>query len=159
MATNNEFKAQNPNKNLHISIAFFVGILALTVALFFYSSYLGAKEEKIQTQISEVSTQISNLKLDKKIELYTLLTSNDAFLAKYKKLSEIPTYINNVKELSRGYGVSLVGFDYNSGTIGTKFTADNDAVSYAFVKTKNFLEYFRKKDENIFSLDFVSTLE
>jgi hypothetical protein len=102
---------------------------------------------------------MAQLQADKKIELYTLISGSKSFLEKYKKLSDIPTYISTIKTLSRDYNVELTGFAYDSGNISAKFFAESDELSFAFVKTKNFLEYFRKKDENMFSLDFVSNFE
>lgn len=159
MANLNEMKAPDPNMNLKVSGIILAVVILVSVLLGFYNKYLVWNIDSLNTQITEQSTKMAQLQSDKKIELYTLITGSKSFLEKYKKLSDIPTYISTIKLLSRDYSVQLTGFAYDAGNVSAKFLAQSDEVSYAYVKTKNFLEYFRKKDENMFSLDFVSSFE
>ncbi len=159
MATNNDVKSEKPNKNIQISFLLFIILFVITIGLYFYNGILWKKVEGTRNDISQQTLQINHLKQDRKIDLYTLVSSNGAVLEKYKKLSNIPTYINNLKTLESNYRTKITGFSYNSWKIVSKVLVNSDATWAAFVKTKNFLEYFRKQDEDIFLLDFVNAFQ
>jgi hypothetical protein len=47
-------------------------------------------------------------------------------LDKYAYISQIPEYINNLKDLSKTFRVDLQGFSYSNGSINTSATAKDD---------------------------------
>jgi hypothetical protein len=158
MVTTNEYKNDSKAyKSMKISVVLFVLVLILTIGLYFYNSSIVSKINTLESQISSVETDIKKINEDEKVKLYTLIVSNSKYLERYKYLSKVPEFINNVKEISKNYKVAFDGFSYSDGQISSNASLQDDAVSLASVKTKNFLEYFRKKDENIFSLLFVSS--
>ena len=91
--------------------------------------------------------------------MYELVQKNQSKLDTYKKLWNIPEYINNVKDLSRQFSIDILGFSYNIGSIQSKVIAQTDGRNFWSVKTKNFLEYFRKQDNHTFRLDFVRNFQ
>lgn len=158
MVTTNEYKNDSKAyKSMKISVVLFVLVLILTIGLYFYNSSIVSKINTLESQISSVETDIKKINEDEKVKLYTLIVSNSKYLERYKYLSKVPEFINNVKEISKNYKVAFDGFSYSDGQISSNASLQDDAVSLASVKTKKFLEYFRKKDENIFSLLFVSS--
>lgn len=158
MVTTNEYKNDSKAyKSMKISVVLFVLVLILTIGLYFYNSSIVSKINTLESKISSVETDIKKINEDEKVKLYTLIVSNSKYLERYKYLSKVPEFINNVKEISKNYKVAFDGFSYIDGQISSNASLQDDAVSLASVKTKNFLEYFRKKDENIFSLLFVSS--
>ncbi len=153
MVTTNEYKNdQKSYKMMNISIILFVVVLVITVWMYFYNGSIISKINTIQGDITRITTEIKKVNEDEKIKLYTLITANSLYLQKYKDLSQIPVFINNVSDLSRKYRVLFSWFSYSQGQIVSNAKTQNDAVSLASTKTKNFLEYFRKKDDNIFWL-------
>ncbi len=159
MATNNEFKDENPNKNMQISWVIFVLLFLVTVGIYGVNMSFSKKVEQLRTELNTQTTQINQLKQDKRLELFQLVEKNKTMLEKYKKMSQIPQYVNDVTQLAKNYRLDILGFSYNVGTIQSKVIAKTDETSFGSVKTKNFLEYFRKQDEHIFSLDFVKNFE
>lgn len=142
---------------LYVSIWIFVFVLIVSIWLYFYNSYLSKKVDNVKSEISFVEENIKKINEDEKVKLYTLIKSNWIFLDRYKYISNIPEYINNLVTLSKKYNISFQWFNYSAWELSTEVVALNDAVSLAYLKTKNFLEYFRKKDKNIFSLGFVDS--
>ncbi len=158
MVTTNEYKNDSKSyKTMKISVVLFALVLILTIWLYFYNSSIVSKINTLESQISSVENDIKKINEDEKVKLYTLIVSNSKYLERYKYLSKVPEFINNLKEISKNYKVTFDGFSYSDWQISSDASSQDDAVSLASVKTKNFLEYFRKVDENIFSLLFVSS--
>jgi len=73
--------------------------------MYFYNGSIISKINTIQGDITRITTEIKKVNEDEKIKLYTLITANSLYLEKYKDLSQIPVFINNVSDLSRKYRV------------------------------------------------------
>ncbi|MGE4444165.1 MAG: hypothetical protein AB7E37_04200 [Candidatus Altimarinota bacterium] len=160
MVTTNEYKNDSKvYKSMNLSIILFVFVLFITIGLYFYNMTIVSKINSTQTQVANLEESIKKVNEDEKVKLFTLIQSNRSYLEKYKALSNIPLFINTVKELGRTNRVIFEGFSYSDGEIISQVTAQNDAVSLASVKTAKFLEYFRKKDDHIFSLGFVNSFQ
>lgn len=160
MVTTNEYKNDTKHyKGMNISIILFVFVLFSTIGLYFYNMTLVSKIETIQRQVTQVEESIKKVNEDEKVKLYILIQANKTYLEKYTYLSNIPLFINSLKELSRTQRVLFDGFSYANGEIISHVTAQNDAISLASLKATKFLEYFRKKDEHIFSLGFVNSFQ
>ncbi len=160
MVTTNEYKNDTKHyKGMNISIILFVFVLFSTIGLYFYNMTIVSKIEAMQTQVAQVEESIKKVNEDEKVKLYVLIQANKTYLEKYKYLSNIPMFINSLKELARVHRVVFDGFSYANGEIISQLTAQNDAVTLASAKTTKFLEYFRKKDEHIFSLGFVNSFQ
>ncbi len=160
MVTTNEYKNDSKNyKGMNISIILFVFVLLATIWLYFYNMTVVSKIESTQSEIVKVEESIKKINEDDKVKLYMLIQANKTYLEKFKYLSNIPVFVNSLKELSRTNRVLFEGFSYADWEIISYAKAQNDAVSLASVKVTKFLEYFRKKTEHIFSLWFVNSFE
>lgn len=159
VTTNQEVTVNKWPTSLYISIWVFIFVLLLSIGFYFYNSVLNSKIENIQSEISTIENNIKTINEDEKVKLYTLMVANKTFLDRYKYLSNVPEFINNLALLSKNYKVAFDGFSYSSSEIVTDVLSMDDAVSLASLKTKNFIEYFRKKDDNIFSLWFVDSFD
>ncbi len=158
MITTSESNTLNKaNTSLYVSIWIFVFVLLLTVWLYIYNWFLLNQTQKIESEVSKIEENTKNISNDEKVKLYTLVMANSVFLEKYKYLSNIPEYISNLVSLSRKYNVSFDEFSYSDWVLSTNVVALSDAVSLASDKTNNFVWYFRKNDDNIFSLWFVDS--
>lgn len=158
MVANNEYKNDSKAyKSMKVSIVMFVLVLLFSIWLYFYNSNIVSKNTSLQTQITSLEDEVKKLNEDEKVKLYTLIVSNKVYLERYKYLSNVPEFINNLREISKNYKVNFEWFSYSDWQISSNASLQDDALSLASVKTKNFLEYFRKKDDNIFSLWFVSS--
>jgi len=61
----------------------------------------------IKTKISFIDSNIKKMQDDEKVKLYILIKSNGVFLDRYKYISNIPAYINNLVSLSKKYNISF----------------------------------------------------
>lgn len=160
MVTSNEYKNdQKIKKTFYITAAIFAFVVVLNVGLYFYNSYLTGVNEDLSSNLAAVESNINTINQDPAIKLYTLINANKNYLDKYVHLSNIPEFINNLKDLSKNYSVKFQWFAYADGKVSSYATTSDDEVSLGSTKAKKFVEYFRKKDDNIFKLWFINSFE
>ena len=90
------------------------------------------------------------------------LSWTDKILDKYKKLSQIPTYIEYLENTSKTYWIEFNWFSYNSGLMNLSAVINGDNSSTASTKLNKFLNHYRnpKQDyKDIFSLDDISSFK
>ncbi|MBW7954886.1 hypothetical protein H3C61_03675 [Candidatus Gracilibacteria bacterium] len=152
------YKINNKSYNMmRITIFVFLFSIILTILLFFYNKSLSGDIDNINLETTKISENIKKINEDKKVKLYTLVTTNKTYLDKYKYLSNIPLFLNTLLELSSKSKIAFNGFSYNEGSISTNATSIDDGYSYASSKVKNFVKDFRKGENGIFSLDFITS--
>lgn len=160
MVTGNEYKNdEKMKKTFYISAGVFAFVLVLNIALYFYNSYLQSANNDLSNQLTSIETNIKKMNEDPSIKLYTLVNANKIYLERYRYLSNIPEFVNNLKELSKKYSVKFEGFSYGNGAISSHAVTADDEVSLWSTKAKKFIEYFRKDNKDIFSLQFVNAFE
>jgi|GEM_PF-2767530 hypothetical protein len=71
-----------------------------------------SKIESTQSEIVKVEESIKKINEDDKVKLYMLIQANKTYLEKFKYLSNIPVFVNSLKELSRTNRVLFEGFSY-----------------------------------------------
>lgn len=158
MVATSEYKNdQKAYKMMNVSIVLFVLVIILTIWMYFYNKSIITQLEQTNLEISKVSQNIKKVNEDEKVKLYTLIKANNAYLEKYKYLSNIPLFVNKIKEISKIYKISFESFSYNEWQISTQAKVFDDSFSLASVKTKKFLEAFRKQENWIFDLWFISS--
>jgi len=157
MATNWLIKDKWSYRNMNISIVVLSIIVLLTIWMYFFNSKLNNDLESLKTELNEINDDIKTLEKDSKIIIYNMLEKNKDKIELYEKMSKIPTFISNIDNLSRSYGISFNTFSYNSWKLSTLASARNDWRSLATKKVIDFMSYFRdEENENIFKLDFVN---
>jgi len=108
MVTGNEYKDDKKiKKTFLVSSGVFLFVLILNIALYFYNSYLQSTNDTLSNQLSLIESNIKSLNEDPTIQLYTLVNTNKVYLEKYRYLSNIPEFVNNLKELSKKYSVKF----------------------------------------------------
>lgn len=152
------YKVDNKSYNMmKITLIIFIFSIILTVWLFFYNKSLSWDIDNINLETTKVSENIKKINEDKKVKLYTLVTTNKVYLDKYKYLSNIPLFLNTLLELSSKSKIAFNWFSYNEWSISTNASSLDDWYSYASSKVKNFIKDFRKGENWIFSLDFITS--
>jgi hypothetical protein len=58
---------------------------------------LNSNISSLNTKMSELDDSLKKMNEDNKVKLYTLIKSNTKLLDEYKKLSNIPQFIENLK--------------------------------------------------------------
>lgn len=143
--------------SLYGSIWVFIFVITISIWLYFYNSVLSKEVDGIKSEISFIESNVGKIKEDEKVKLYTLIKANSIFLDRYKYISNIPKYINNLSYLSKKYNISFEWFTYSNGELSTLATSTNDSLNLSYLKVKNFVEYFRNSEENIFALNFIDS--
>gem|GEM_PF-3406054 len=82
--------------------------------MYFFNSKLNNDLESLKTELNEINDDIKTLEKDSKIIIYNMLEKNKDKIELYEKMSKIPTFISNIDNLSRSYGISFNTFSYNS---------------------------------------------
>lgn len=159
MVANIEQNVEGKPKFYKISLWVFIVVLLLTIWIYFYNMSLENKIENLNSQIEQKDNDIKVAKEDGYYLVYRQTIDNKTILDKYAYSSKIPEFINNMKSLSSEKNIFFTWFNYSNRKISTKATVINDTLNLASVKAKNFIEYFRNENNNIFSLWFVSSFE
>ena len=108
MVATDSYKLDNKSYNMmKITIILFVFSIILTIGLFFYNKSLSTSIDDLNTKITKVTENIKKINEDKKVKLYTLVTTNKSYLDKYKYLSNIPLFLNTILELSKKSKISF----------------------------------------------------
>ncbi len=159
---NNELLDTKKEKSYIISIIVFSLCALISIWLFTYNTIKTKSISKINTEITTLQWNIDILKKDENISTYLLVKANIWFLDKYKKLSQIPSYIEYIENLTKTYWVNFNWFNYASGLINLTAIINGDNSSTASTKLNKFLNHYRdtKKDyKDIFSLDEISSFK
>ncbi len=158
MVATDSYKLDNKSYNLmKITIIIFIFSIILTIWLFFYNKSLSTSIDNLNKEVTKVSENIKKINEDKKVKLYTIVTTNKTYLDKYKYLSNIPLFLNTVLELSKKSKITFNWFSYSEWSISTNASSLDDWYSYASSKVKNFVKDFRKGENWILSLDFIQS--
>lgn len=156
VATADYIKNSGLYKSLYISSWIFIFVIFLTVWLYFYNLSLEKKVNNLTSELSTINNYVKELNENDKVKLYTLIKTNSVFLDKYLNLSQVPLFINNVKELAKSYNITFAWFSYSNFNINTQATCNDDSINLAHQKAENFINYFRNENQDIFSLWFIN---
>lgn len=164
MITTNDYKSEtNAIVKMKYSIILFVFIALLNVWLYIYNYYLEWEVKNVEQSISKIESSISEINSDEKVKLYTLIKANSKTLEKFSYLSNIPEYINTLKELSKTYSISFEWFNYSNSNLNTTVISMDDWVSLGYQKSQKFISNFRAPrsiwNKEIFSLWFIDAFE
>lgn len=162
MVTQNDFTTETKAKKYYnISIIILLWVVFLNIWLYFYNWYLEWKNNSIQEQITQTDESIKKIYEDPKVSLYTMIQNNSKFIDKYKNISKITEYINNLKKLSLITKIEFNWFSYADWKLSSNALAQDDSNSLASVKVEKFLSKFRKWDQkdNFFNLWFVNSFD
>lgn len=159
MAINNQEELDQKPKSFKVTLWVFLVVIFLTAWIFWYDYYLQNKVSLVESQTQDIASQIETQSKDWYYLIYMQTKENKAILDEYAYNSQIPEFITNLKSLSTQYNIFFEWFAYSNWKISTKATAINDSLNQASVKTKNFIEFFRKANTHIFSLWFVSSFD
>lgn len=149
---------KKPKKNMN-SIAFLVIVLLSTVLMAFYNSSIKKDIEKIKMDISLIDDSINEVKQDKKLQIFSLLESNDSVINSYKMMNKVTTYINHMNVIQAKYDLKFKWFSLNNWDIVSDIEIVSDDKAIAYQKTRDFLRWYRADSKALFNLDFVNQIE
>jgi cell division protein FtsL len=140
MANENEIKLENKySKTLYFSVILFVLVFVSTIGLYFYNMKLNSNINDLNSKITELDNSLKKVNEDDKVKLYTLIKANTKFLDDYKRISNIPQFIENLKLLSKDYILSFQDFKYSNSVININSNLKNDDISLASEKLSKFI--------------------
>ncbi|MDQ7009172.1 MAG: hypothetical protein Q9M94_02680 [Candidatus Gracilibacteria bacterium] len=131
-------------------------VILITVGLYGYNTYIEGENKIITERIGERQTKIDNIKKDKNIQVYALITDNKKILDKLESYSQITRFINSVTYIEDNYDLILDGFSYSNGIVTTKAVTNPEKVSNAYIAVSDFIEKYRKDKKSDFKLPFIS---
>jgi hypothetical protein len=98
MANDSGINLENRHSRaLYFSIAIFALVFVMTAILYFYNMKLTSDISDLNVKMSQLDDSLKKINEDDKVKLYTLIKSNSKLLDDYKKLSNIPQFIENLK--------------------------------------------------------------
>ena len=102
---------------------FLILVIVLSIGLFSYNKYLQSGNEKISSEISQIETNIENLRKDPKIKVYELLEKYKTEIARLENNSNVIKFIDHLADIRSKYWVSFSGFALANWEIKTEAEA------------------------------------
>lgn len=145
---------------LHISVAFLVLILAITGGMYGYTLKVESENESIKAEILTHDTSIMNIKKDPRLQIYDVLSLNESAFADFYKKSQVSTFVRHLNSFRDTYQLSIEGFTYQNGQIGTTISAETtaDDVQLAYEKVTSFMQAYKNETTALFALQFIDAL-
>lgn len=148
-------KSQSKNK----SIIFFLFVILITWTLFGTNKYMESMIQKEQRKVDDYKQSIKDLESQEEIQVYSLVSTNQKVLDLMDKRSQITQYIIALDKVARDYGLIVKGFNYSNGELRTKVgIKSDDEYGVSYTKLVNFIDQYRKEEEAMFDLGFVSSV-
>ena len=145
---------------------FLILVIVLSIGLFSYNKYLQSGNEKISSEISQIETNIENLRKDPKIKVYELLEKYKTEIARLENNSNVIKFIDHLADIRSKYWVSFSGFALANWEIKTeaearKLSSSVSSKDTSYEKVAKFIKEYRedKNKEALFDLDFVNSFE
>jgi len=138
------------------SIWLLIIVLIITIATYVYKNNLETKKTELLTEITNIETEISDLKSNKDISVYNLVDLNKDFLLDLDKKSDINKIVTNILELWKEYSINFNNFYYRSWEATLEAFSDSKWDKLAHSKISNFISHFRWENDEIFTLSHIS---
>lgn len=149
------------------SITLFLLVFLITVWLFGYNIYLQKSIKVIDNDINIYKTNVSELKKDEKLQVYTIIEDNKNILDEMTKRSKITTYINAIEKIWIKMWIVFGDFNLSNGEISIEGTAKTKSLimtnnedaseSLAYTKVKDFIKNYREDEKALFNLGFINS--
>ena len=131
---------------------FLILVIMLSIGLFSYNKYLQSWNEKISSEISQIETNIENLRKDPKIKVYELLEKYKTEIARLENNSNVIKFIDHLADIRSKYWVSFSGFALANWEIKTeaearKLSSSVSSKDTSYEKVAKFIKEYRE-DKN-----------
>lgn len=135
-----------------------VVLLSATLSVWAFLSLSTASTERTiesaKSAITEADRAIQELRNNRDVRAYELLTQNKLILEREVTNSEAQRYISELLALSRHYDLNISGFTYSQGKITTAASANGRVKNQAIGKVSAFIRDFRAgTGSTLFRLD------
>jgi len=146
------------NHSMLISILFLIIIMVATGGLYFYNNSIITANELLDSKIKKNKVSIAILEAKPHIIASILYLDNKRAIEKRESYSEVTTYIEHLKYISKIYGVEFKGFNYSGPKISTTLISSNSSIwKKNYEKIAHLISDYRKNKNNkfLFDLEFI----
>lgn len=141
------------------SIVFLAIVIASTVWLNIYNNTLVSEIEEIKKSIVSIESNIAEVEKDKNLQIYSLLELNKWIIEAYWVMNRVTKYIAHLNSIENNYKLEFSWFDLSKWEISTNAKTMSDDKWIAYVKTKDFINKYRKDPSALFDLEFINSVE
>lgn len=152
-------KTNKKRSSYFTSIVFLLGVIVVTVLLYFYNSYLLSDIEKIKISTEDYVSRIAEVEKDKNLQVYSLLEINKEVISNYEKMNSVTNYISHLNYITTKYNIDFSWFNLSKWELETKVSVISNDKWIAFNKTRDFIEKYRVDEKALFDLGFISLVE
>lgn len=139
------------------SVGLFVLVLIVTASTYFYKSTLESSINDINSQISNVEKSMTDLKSDKKLQVYNLYNLNKQRIDNDIKKSNVNVYVNYLRLTASKYGLEFTWFNYDTKKLSTSLSSTTDT-NLSYLKLVKFIRDYRTTTNDLVNLGFISSI-
>lgn len=139
------------------SVGLFLLVLIITASSYFYKSTLESSINDINSQISNVEKSMTDLKSDKKLQVYNLYNLNKQRIDDDIKKSNINVYVNYLRLTASKYGLKFTWFNYDTKKLSTSLSSTTDT-NLSYLKLVKFIRDYRTTTNDLVNLGFISSI-
>ena len=150
--------SKKPKNNI-LSISFLIIVILSTWFMHFYNSIITKNIEEIKTNITSIEWNISEVKKDKNLQIFSLLEDNKSILNSYKLMNNISKYINHLNVIQAKYDLKFTWFSLNNWVLNSSIEFVSDDNWIAFQKARDFIKNYRMDKKALFELDFINQIQ
>ena len=157
MSVDRDFYLKKKDKNMLFSIIFFIFIIVITLAIFFYNKILTSDIGEITQSLETKKNSIEEIKEDSNIQVKELLDINANAIDNLEKKTKVLDFIYHVKYISAKYDILFSAFNYANERVSLDAvikTAEDGTPAYE--KLRSFIADYRIDEDAKFQLDFIS---
>ncbi|NVP17098.1 hypothetical protein HUU51_00050 [Candidatus Gracilibacteria bacterium] len=146
-------------KDLKFPIAFLGLVLLISLGLFLFNLKISSDIDDLNTKISQREADISILKNDPKVQVYSLIDINRNTIENMEKRSKITDYLKHVDAISKKYEISFDNFDITNGKVSLQASTQSSEKGIAYKKINKFISEYRKEEFALLDLKFITNFE
>lgn len=140
-------------------IVFLWFVIVLSVILFLFNFKLNNDIIDLEKKILERNSEIKILKDDSKVQVFSLIEANKNTIDNLEKRSYITNFIKHLNAISQKYDVVFESFSISQWIIKVQASFESSDKGIAYIKTSNFVNSYRKDENALFNLNFISSFE
>lgn len=146
-------------KDLFWPVVFLSIVVILSILLFLFNLKLDYDNKDLDKKISERTNDISDLKNDPKIQVYSLTELNKSTIENLEKRSNITKYIQHIDAISKKYDISFESFNISQWSVQLQALSNSNDIWIAYIKASKFIEWYRKEKSALLWLKFIPSFE
>lgn len=146
-------------KELKWPIIFLWSVLIVSILLFLFNLKIGYDMSDLDARILERESDISILKNDPKVQVYSLIETNKSTINILEKRSNLTNYIKHIDAISKKYDISFDNFSIANWKITMQAFTQSSEKWIAYKKINEFMDSYRNEELALLDLNFISNFE